>query len=131
MKRFILIIPFGAFIILLILMASSSCTHPVDGLANLDTVCFDTQVQPIIQINCAKSGCHDGTKKGARHTFTEYDSLMKYVVPGDPKNSRIYSAVTSVWSNLMPPPPAQPLTEEDRSILYIWIAQGAKNNSCY
>ncbi|MGA2298993.1 MAG: hypothetical protein ABSG15_15720 [FCB group bacterium] len=131
MKKFIFVYPGLLVLVFIIYLASSSCTHPVDGLSKLDSVCFDPQVMTIVQISCAKAGCHDGSKTGARHTFKDYASIRQYVTPGQPKNSRFYTAISSGWSNLMPPPPNLPLTEEQRSIIYVWIEQGAQNRLCY
>ena len=94
------------------------------------TVCFETEVLPIFQSNCAMPGCHDNSKDGGEDgddiNLTNYAGIVKEVKPGDPKDSKIYEAITSKWEEIMPPPPNNPLTEEQRSLIYVWILQGAK-----
>lgn len=104
-----------------------SCTHEPAGIEDLDTVCFDTQILPILQTSCGISGCHDGSGEEIR--IYDYNSIMEMVTPGDPHGSKLYRVITTInGENLMPP--KQPLSKEQRTLIQIWIAQGAINKVC-
>lgn len=104
-----------------------SCTHEPAGIEDLDTVCFDTQILPILQTSCGISGCHDGSGEESR--INDYNSVKDIVVSGDPHGSKLYQVITSInGENLMPP--KQPLSKEQRTLIQIWIAQGAQNKIC-
>jgi len=103
----------------------SSCRHETDPEA-LSTISFSGRVQPIIQSNCAKSGCHDG---GEQFDLTSYESITRKVEPGKPNKSEIYKSMTYLDNfRVMPPKPDSPLTEDQLKVIYTWILQGAKNN---
>jgi hypothetical protein len=105
----------------------SSCTHtPV--IDNIPEVCFEKDVLPIFQNNCAISGCHSGT--GESHfKLDSYSSISESVVAGKPYSSRAYNAIISAFGdNLMPP--GQPLSLNNRTIIRLWIEQGAGNTTC-
>ena len=83
---------------------------------------------PIIQTSCGISGCHDGSAEG--FLATDYASIMRSVVPGDPRGSTLYSVITKNGGEAGMMPPDRPLTKEQRTIIHVWIAQGAENNNC-
>lgn len=111
----------------LFLASLPSCTHEPENLEGLDTVCFDTQVLPIIQTSCGIAGCHDGSEEG--FLAADYFSIMESVTPGDARASELYKVITDInGENMMPPD--RPLTQEQRNIIQVWIAQGAENSQC-
>jgi hypothetical protein len=55
---------------------------------------------------------------------------MQSITPGNAQNSKAYKAITSVYFNRMPPSPDAPLTKEQRTIIALWINQGAANTQC-
>ena len=112
---------------ILFLAFLSSCTHEPENLEELDTVCFDTQVLPIIQTSCGITGCHDGSTEG--FLATDYLSVMEAVTPGDPRASELYQVITEINGEDMMPPD-RPLTKDQRTIIQVWIAQGAENTQC-
>jgi uncharacterized membrane protein len=118
------IILFGIIIFSLV----SSCKHEPLGLNNFDTICFTRDVQPIFQNSCGKSGCHNGEEEG--FDARTYESIMRSITPGNAKKSEAYKALTSVYINPMPPSPNPPLTKEQRTLIAIWINQGAMNTDC-
>jgi mono/diheme cytochrome c family protein len=105
----------------------TSCTH-VANIANVPAVCFTGDVLPIIVNNCAISGCHTGSGRESRMNLTSYTEISGEVVPGNPDGSRLYQAIISKWENLMPP--NKPLSLSDRTIIRVWIEQGATNTVC-
>ncbi len=107
----------------------SSCRHEAMGVDSLETVCFETQVLPIFQTSCAISGCHGGSHPEEGFDATSYSSIMKLVEPGKPQKSEVYRVITSPLNPEMMPPD-RPLTKEQRTLIEVWILQGAKNTSC-
>jgi hypothetical protein len=116
--------------ILIILVTVSwitSCTHNAD-LSGLPEVCFERDVLDIYKINCAKGGCHDGTGE-AGPALNNYANIFNTVVPGNPDASNSYQAIISTWGeNKMPPD--QPLSTDNRTMIRVWIEQGALNKPC-
>lgn len=103
-----------------------SCEYQPD-LSKYPEICFQNQVLPIFQSNCALSHCHNSS--GERGNLTSYSDIMAYGInAGDAKGSKIYKAITSTWIN--PMPPSKPLSEDQRTLIRLWIDQGARNTSC-
>ena len=107
-----------------------ACTHSTENLDQAQQICFDSQVLPIIQTNCAISGCHSSEKGGERLVLDSYDNIAKEVSANSLSNSNLYQAITGTWGELMPPSPREPLTQEQREIIAVWIQQGAKHTTC-
>lgn len=105
----------------------SSCTHDAK-IADFPEICFDRDVLPIFSINCAISGCHDGG--GESHMALDtFPDIRRTVVPFNPDASQSYKAITATsGENKMPPD--QPLSLENRTIIRIWILQGAGPTVC-
>lgn len=115
-------------LIILIYALVGSCRHNTVDIKEFPPIKFNTQILPIFQINCAKPGCHDGiSKRGGHYNFSNYNGIMVAVKPGDPDNSTIYNAITNIRGDIMPP--SGPLSINQRSLIRIWILQGAKNDS--
>lgn len=118
--------------IVLSLMMASSCKHdpelPLNYLTLNDSICFDSQVLPVIESYCAISGCHDGS--GEKRRLTSYLEIFKEVNPGSPNKSKLYQVMTAskISGNMMPPN-----HELDNSLITpieLWILEGAKNTNC-
>lgn len=110
-----------------------SCRHepelPHNGIVN--EICFETQVQPIINSNCAVSGCHDGSDHELPALIT-YNDIMRQVKANKPNDSKLLKVVTKNPGSeeFMPPSPRTPLTSEQIAIIETWILEGAKNTTC-
>ncbi len=116
-------------VILMEVFAFISCTHDPVFISELDTVCFEKQILPVLQNSCGISGCHDGGSESEGFDATDYQSIMKSVTPGDVRASQLYKVITDIWGeNMMPPD--RPLTIEQRTAIHVWIAQGANNTTC-
>ena len=50
-------------------------------------VCFESEVLPIFQTNCATSGCHDAASNQKGYILDSYDNLFKKEVQVVSKNS--------------------------------------------
>jgi len=113
----------------LIIFCSISCSHDLELVAELDTVCFDTQIFPIISSSCGISGCHSGINDNPEFNASNYESIVKDVKAGDPRNSLLYNSLTRVYGNKRMPPD-EPLPIKQRTLIQIWIEQGALNTKC-
>ena len=102
-----------------------SCTHKTD-LTNVRTVSFNAEVLPIFQTNCGM--CHGNAGRGdGGKNYMSYEGIMKDVTAGNANKSNIYSVITSTISR-MPPTSHNALNQDQRSLIYVWIEQGANNN---
>ncbi|HEY0731112.1 MAG TPA: c-type cytochrome domain-containing protein, partial [Chitinophagaceae bacterium] len=98
-----------------------------------DSVYFQQQVLPIFISNCTESGCHDATSHEEGIVLTTYNGIMATgkVKAYQPNNSELYKVMVATNPDeRMPPPPKNAISPEQLNIVYKWIAQGAKNNSC-
>jgi hypothetical protein len=118
----------AGFILCLVTVMIPSCTHDPVGIELIkDTVCFDTQIMPILTHSCY---CHDGSTEG--FSMASYTDIHdNYVTPYNPRKSKLYQVITAVNGlNMMPPSSDPPVSRENRIIIEIWIAQGAPNKIC-
>ncbi len=118
----ILLLPVLLFIV-------PSCVHEPLTLDGIDTVCFDTKVLPVLQTSCGMTGCHGSGSSRGEFSVADYASVMRAVDPGNPVRSRLYKVITDINSDNMMPP-NQPLNKTQRTLIQVWIAQGAKNTVC-
>ena len=100
----------------------TSCRHDPVGVEAQPLVCFQTDVLPIVQSNCGKSGCHAGGGRDSRMNFATAEGVLASVSPRQPLSSRLY---TAIMDGNMPPSPNSPLTKDQRTAIYLWILQGA------
>lgn len=113
-------IGFGIFLI-------NSCQHEGIPADQTEQICFTEQVLPIFQNSCGTSGCHDAQTGEGDYVFTDYASIMKSITPGNASKSKAYQAMIST-SEIMPPD--NPLPQDKRTIVRLWIEQGAKETVC-
>lgn len=98
-----------------------------------DTVYFVRDILPILQGNCAISGCHNSTSRKDGVDLSSYERVMSTadIRPFEPGESDLYEVINETRNDKrMPPPPAPPLTTEQKNKIEKWIAQGARNNDC-
>ncbi len=96
-----------------------------------DTVYFVQQVAPLLNSACATAGCHDAISHKDDVQMTDHYSIIQEVKIGNPEDSKLYKSITDNDPNdRMPQAPASPLTTAQIDLIYKWIKQGAKNNSC-
>lgn len=99
---------------------------PVPGGTN--EVCFQSQILPLFQSNCAKSGCHDAASQNKGYVFDSYANIIKKGIrPGNATNSDVYEVLFETGSKKMPRPPNPDLTPEQKALIGRWINEGAKN----
>jgi len=97
----------------------------------LTGICFQDQILPIIQSNCAKSGCHN-VASSEKVMLTNYNNISSIVIPGNPSNSKLYKVINASpgSEDFMPSPPNTPLNTAQKDLIYTWITEGAKNTNC-
>jgi uncharacterized membrane protein len=99
---------------------------PIPGGTN--EVCFETQILPLFQSNCAKSGCHDAASHNEDYVFDSYANIIKKgILPGNATNSDVYEVLFETGTKKMPRPPNPDLTTEQKALIGRWINEGAKN----
>ena len=109
---------------------------PPSSLPGASDSLFRERVWPIISERCA--GCHNPVRVSARKSGlldqTSREALLKggasgaAIMPGKPEESLLIKRVKGdvEGEDRMPPPPKQPLTAEQITILEQWIRDGAK-----
>ncbi len=109
------------------LLSINSCQHNGIPAEEMEQICFTEQILPIFQNSCGTTGCHDS--KIAHHglIYTDYASIMKSITPGNASKSKAYQAMTSTFEIM---PPDNPLPQDKRTLIRIWIEQGAKETNC-
>jgi uncharacterized membrane protein len=113
--------------ILIVVVEFHSCHLEPVGIDKIRTVCFDTEILPIFKNSCAM--CHDGTKReGGGFIATDYASIMKAVKPGNAAASKVYKVLRGAYGSIMPP--NNPLSQDQRMLIEIWIEQGANHTTC-
>jgi hypothetical protein len=106
----------------------TSCSHNIK-ISDYPEICFDRDVLPVFQNNCAISRCHDGRGGESRMALDNYTNISRTVVPYNPDASSSYKAIVATWGeNKMPP--SQPLSIDNRTIIRLWIEQGAGQTTC-
>jgi hypothetical protein len=90
-------------------------------------VCFETEVLPIFQSNCAMSGCHSSSHGKSEVVLDNYDNIIKSGInKGNAKTSKVYKTLTRTFNRM---PPSGPLTGTQIALIYSWIQTGAENTT--
>ncbi|MEI7801939.1 MAG: hypothetical protein WCI97_04795 [Bacteroidota bacterium] len=120
---------FGSSILLLVIFYFTDCTNKQIVNPNQPAVSFKDEVQPILIGNCTTSGCHGAsTGNGESFPLMTYNDVINYggISAGKPEKSGLYKSIIGKAES--PMPPNGPMPDAQISIIYNWIAQGAKNN---
>ena len=117
----------SAFCKVSIVLLISSCTWDKTPLLVTDGICFEKEIFPIINSNCAKSGCHDAITAEDGYDLSGYFGIMAIVEPGKPNESKLIEVIKG-GEEIMPPEPNPPLTYEQISLIEQWILEGAGIN---
>jgi hypothetical protein len=97
-------------------------------------ICFESQILPLFQSYCAKSGCHDAVSHRDGYILDSYENLFKKdgreerdnIIPGKPESSELYEVLFETGNDKMPPPGNTDLTAEQKNLIATWIREGAK-----
>ncbi|MBL7723484.1 MAG: hypothetical protein JNK27_05010 [Chitinophagaceae bacterium] len=103
----------------------SNTIATADAVPDVNDVIKMRGVQTIIHEYCNTSNCHGGP---IAPRFEIYSQIMQYVKPGDPERSKLWEYITTNdFDNAMPPVNSNyELSTRDKSIVYNWIKNGAK-----
>lgn len=120
----------GSCILMAVLL--SHCTYeqitPTDTGSQTSTgVCFETDILPIFQSNCTQSKCHNSRDRKEGYDLSNYNGIMRGIVPGNYRKSEIYESLVETGEDRMPPFPYDPLSKADIALVAKWIEEGAKN----
>ncbi|HOZ87277.1 MAG TPA: hypothetical protein PL029_05935 [Bacteroidia bacterium] len=114
-----------------------SCTkdktpRPVESIpCDPNKVYFEKSIKPIINSNCAMSGCHDATTRQDGVNLSTYEGILEQVRPGRPQDSDLIETINDSDPNdRMPPLPRTALSQEQKDLLWKWVQQGADNIVC-
>ena len=126
------ILSFSALLTIIFVFAFQfqSCKHEPVGLDKLDTVCFQRDIKSIFIANCFMSGCHS-VESHKSELDSSYASIRRKVTPGNPWTSSFYTVVSNPNNpNFMPPSGHDALSKADRTLIEVWIEQGAQDTHC-
>lgn len=121
---------FSALLILAVissLLLINSCQHEGIPASELDPICFSEKVLPVFKNSCGTTACHDAKTAESGYVFTDYASIMKAITPGNASKSKAYMAMISPFTIM---PPNNPLPQDKRIPIRLWIEQGAKETTC-
>jgi len=105
-------------------------TPGAPGTPGSTDVCFEADILPIFQSNCAKAGCHDAISHEEGYVLNSYANIVKRgIVPNNATNSTLYKVLYATGEIKMPPNGNAPLTDAQKNIIGVWINQGAKNTT--
>jgi hypothetical protein len=92
------------------------------------TVCFESSVLPVIQSNCARSGCHSVLSHAADFKLNNYANIIaRGIVSGKAANSPLYQTLLPTSTNKMPKAGYPTLSTEQIVLIRQWINQGIQN----
>ena len=116
------------------LFVLSSCKDTSNSVSALDDIVFpatgisyEKQVQPLFNIGCATTSCHDAQNNTLNLTSYGLWKLDPGVInAGDTTNSRFIWCIEARPGSA-PMPPARPLVQNQIQGLKRWILEGAKD----
>ncbi len=123
-------------IILATAVIASACDDTVAPEITMPdkNVSYSRHIQPLFNVSCALSGCHDNVSAAGGLRLTSWVNTTEnpqIVFPGEPDNSMLVWAIEGNTSVTPMPPingPVMPLTRNQIKGIRTWIAEGAKNN---
>ncbi len=115
----------------------SSCKNTLDsstGQADIvfpdSNVSYSRQVQPLFNLECNYSGCHDTQTAAGNLDLTNYFSLITatgVVMSKDTVHSILIQRIEG-RGPIMPPAPISPLTPNQTKGLKTWVMEGLQYN---
>ncbi|MFZ4057879.1 MAG: hypothetical protein ACOYKE_07055 [Ferruginibacter sp.] len=132
------LLKYSALMVLMLLTFLVSCKHeipgsiidptPIPGPPPNNGICFESEVLPLFQSNCAKSGCHDAITREEGYQLDGFANIVrKGLISGNANASKIYRSLTGNGVDMMPPSGNAPLTSAQIALIGQWINEGAKN----
>jgi hypothetical protein len=121
---------FAGFILFLVPLMLPSCTHDPVGIDSFETICFDKQVMPVLEVSCGH--CHNSSEPGFIEGFDVLDTnliLDMAKTQSGPRGSELYQIITDINSEEFMPPDG-PMSKDWRTTIEVWIAQGGLPTNC-
>lgn len=124
----------AALFLLIFIYGCDDSINPIYQDIPASNVSYSRHIQPIFNLKCTNSGCHDDQSRAANLSLTSYANTtadLQIVVPYYPENSILVWAIEGrSASGFMPPPtaPVAPLTNNQINGIKTWIKEGAKAN---
>ncbi|MEO8300339.1 MAG: c-type cytochrome domain-containing protein [Rhizomicrobium sp.] len=95
---------------------------------------YVTRVAPLFETRCA--ACHGEKREKSDLRLDSFAAVLRggkhgaVVSPGDAKNSELFVRISLPASDdrAMPPSGKTPLTEDEKTVIRLWIAQGASGS---
>ena len=127
----------AAMVAAVMLTGGAGCSDSDNGVGNgtePDSISFASNVQPILNANCADDGCHiEGPEPRTNRSLKDYESVMEealgrlIVVPFNAEKSEIIKRLEGTSTPQMPFGKA-PLRQTQIDLIARWIDEGALNN---
>lgn len=117
-------------------MGNGPGTNPNDSLqgkpCHPDTIYYNRDIQPLLNTNCAYSGCHDAATATDGVDLSDYNAVMNTadVNPFDANGSDLYEVLIETDPDKRMPFNQPPLPAAQIERIRQWIVQGALNLSC-
>ncbi len=131
--NFLLSVIFLSIVFAFLLSCDDTVTNNGEDIPS-SNVSYSRYIQPIFNLKCASSGCHDDQTRAGNLSLTSYanataDELI--IVPYHPENSILVWAIEGTAGyGPMPPLGAAvlPLSQKEIQGIKTWIKEGAKSN---
>lgn len=137
-KKFLLNLTLAAVFILFLFTQACDDTITGDDIDNRvipdKGVSYSEHLQPVLNLKCATSGCHDDFSKAGGVSFTSWANTTadpQVVFPYNPDNSKmVWTIEGQAGVSVMPPLNSRvaPMNENQTEGVKTWIEEGAQNN---
>jgi hypothetical protein len=118
--RSLLVLLFTGLVSVIFLL--DSCKHDEIPAAKFAPIPF-SEIKPIFQSYCGT--CHNGNGSESRLNLNDSIGILRSVVPYNVSKSKSYQAMISTFQ-IMPPKITLPTSK--RTLIRLWIEQGASPN---
>jgi hypothetical protein len=89
-----------------------------------DSVCFNTQILPLVMASCAQAGCHNAISRVEGLNLTSYNDIMAMGA------NTLVTYITKTTGKVMPPKPQPRMDTASINLIKRWVKEGAKNRIC-
>lgn len=123
MKRFLFLLSIVQFIWLL--TCCSNENSPAPGAPTTpttrDTICFESNIQPLLRFNCATAGCHNASTASQGVVMENFATISAQTTANDLDKSPLYQAIKSGAHQ------GVRFDKDQLALIQNWILQGAQN----
>ena len=117
-----------------IVLLLERCKHDSTDIVNPfppynGTICFSSDIQPLILSTCAKPGCHDAIYHKEHLTLIDYNSIRSKALSGELMRYAQFGN-SEMRVNAPSSQTLIPLDVTSLSMIQKWINEGAQNSIC-